>query len=34
MPEGQEEDARAFYSALLGLPELLKPAELKRCGGC
>ena len=34
MPEGEEERARAFYGALLGLIELPKPPELAVRGGC
>ena len=34
MPEGMEDDARAFYSGLLGMTEIDKPAELKKRGGC
>ncbi len=33
MPAGGEEDARAFYSGLLGLDELEKPAALAARGG-
>lgn len=33
MPRGQEEAARAFYSALLGLQEIEKPDNLKTRGG-
>jgi catechol 2,3-dioxygenase-like lactoylglutathione lyase family enzyme len=33
MPRGQEAAARAFYSGLLGLPELQKPANLAARGG-
>jgi catechol 2,3-dioxygenase-like lactoylglutathione lyase family enzyme len=33
MPRGKEADARAFYGALLGLPELKKPANLADRGG-
>ena len=33
MPVGQEEAARAFYVALLGLAEVPKPAELADRGG-
>lgn len=33
MPAGREEDARAFYSSLLGLPEVPKPADLAKRGG-
>lgn len=34
MPEGGEAAARAFYSDLLGLPEVPKPAPLAARGGC
>ena len=34
MPAGREDDARAFYSGLLGLEEQLKPANLAKRGGC
>ena len=33
MPEGQEDRARDFYSGLLGIPEVPKPAALARRGG-
>ena len=33
MPAGEEDKARAFYDALLGLPEQPKPLELARRGG-
>jgi len=33
MPAGEENTARAFYSGLLGLPEVPKPAALTRRGG-
>jgi catechol 2,3-dioxygenase-like lactoylglutathione lyase family enzyme len=33
MPPGREVEARAFYSGLLGIPEVPKPAELARRGG-
>ena len=33
MPTGGEEEARAFYSGLLGLKELEKPASLAGRGG-
>ena len=33
MPAGREDEARAFYGGLLGLPEVAKPAELARRGG-
>lgn len=34
MPSGEEERAREFYSGLLGMKEIPKPAELARRGGC
>lgn len=34
MPAGMEDQARAFYSGLLGMTEIDKPAELKKRGGC
>jgi catechol 2,3-dioxygenase-like lactoylglutathione lyase family enzyme len=34
MPPGGEEQARAFYGGVLGLPELPKPANLAARGGC
>jgi catechol 2,3-dioxygenase-like lactoylglutathione lyase family enzyme len=34
MPAGGEDQARAFYGALLGLPETPKPPALARRGGC
>ena len=33
MPSGREDEARAFYSGLLGIPERPKPAELAKRGG-
>ena len=33
MPAGEETKARAFYSGVLGLSEIPKPAELARRGG-
>ena len=33
MPPGREEDARAFYGGLLGMPEVAKPAVLAARGG-
>jgi len=33
MPAGREQEARGFYSALLGLPESPKPPELAARGG-
>jgi catechol 2,3-dioxygenase-like lactoylglutathione lyase family enzyme len=34
MPSGEEERARAFYTGLLGMKEVAKPAELAKRGGC
>jgi catechol 2,3-dioxygenase-like lactoylglutathione lyase family enzyme len=34
MPAGEENRARAFYAALLGMEEIQKPAELAKRGGC
>jgi catechol 2,3-dioxygenase-like lactoylglutathione lyase family enzyme len=34
MPAGQEEQARAFYHGMLGLAEVVKPANLAGRGGC
>lgn len=34
MPAGREEDARAFYSGMLGFEEKEKPAQLAARGGC
>ncbi len=34
MPVGREEEARAFYSGMLGLPEKTKPPQLAARGGC
>lgn len=33
MPAGREADARAFYTGVVGLPELAKPAALATRGG-
>jgi len=33
MPCGREEEARHFYAAILGIPEVPKPAELAQRGG-
>jgi catechol 2,3-dioxygenase-like lactoylglutathione lyase family enzyme len=33
MPPGREDDARRFYGAILGIPELRKPASLAARGG-
>ena len=34
MPPGREDDARAFYQGLLGIPEVAKPPHLAARGGC
>lgn len=34
MPEGEEPAARNFYSGLLGIPEIQKPDNLVKRGGC
>jgi catechol 2,3-dioxygenase-like lactoylglutathione lyase family enzyme len=34
MPVGREDDARAFYQGILGIPEAAKPAHLAARGGC
>lgn len=34
MPPGREDEARAFYAGLLGLPEREKPDGLRARGGC
>jgi catechol 2,3-dioxygenase-like lactoylglutathione lyase family enzyme len=34
MPAGGEDQARGFYSGLLGIPEVPKPPNLARRGGC
>ncbi|WP_374526759.1 VOC family protein [Novosphingobium sp.] len=34
MPAGGEDAARAFYTGLLGLPEVAKPPVLAARGGC
>ena len=34
MPPGGEDEARAFYQGLLGIPEVAKPAALASRGGC
>jgi catechol 2,3-dioxygenase-like lactoylglutathione lyase family enzyme len=34
MPAGGEALARAFYGGALGIPEVPKPAELAKRGGC
>jgi catechol 2,3-dioxygenase-like lactoylglutathione lyase family enzyme len=33
MPAGREDEARAFYTRLLGIPEIPKPPELAKRGG-
>jgi len=34
MPSGREDDARAFYEKVLGIPEVPKPHNLASRGGC
>jgi catechol 2,3-dioxygenase-like lactoylglutathione lyase family enzyme len=34
MPAGREIDARAFYEGVLGIPEVQKPSNLAKRGGC
>ena len=34
MPAGREDEARRFYDELLGLAEVVKPANLAKRGGC
>ncbi len=34
MPAGREEEARTFYTGVLGLTEKIKPAEVAARGGC
>jgi catechol 2,3-dioxygenase-like lactoylglutathione lyase family enzyme len=34
MPAGREAEARAFYAGVLGIPEVAKPENLARRGGC
>jgi catechol 2,3-dioxygenase-like lactoylglutathione lyase family enzyme len=34
MPRGEEEAARRFYTAVLGLPGVAKPVQLAGRGGC
>ncbi|HUY27201.1 MAG TPA: VOC family protein [Candidatus Binataceae bacterium] len=34
MPPGREAEARAFYSGVLGIPEIPKPPHLATRGGC
>jgi catechol 2,3-dioxygenase-like lactoylglutathione lyase family enzyme len=34
MPSGKEPEARAFYEGVLGIPEVPKPPNLAKRGGC
>ena len=34
MPPGREAEARAFYEGVLEIPEMKKPANLAKRGGC
>jgi catechol 2,3-dioxygenase-like lactoylglutathione lyase family enzyme len=34
MPAGGEEEARGFYEGVLGIPEVRKPPNLAKRGGC
>lgn len=34
MPPGRENEARAFYACVLGIPEIAKPPHLAKRGGC
>jgi catechol 2,3-dioxygenase-like lactoylglutathione lyase family enzyme len=34
MPPGREDEARRFYAATLGIPEVPKPPDLAKRGGC
>jgi catechol 2,3-dioxygenase-like lactoylglutathione lyase family enzyme len=34
MPVGKEAEARDFYEGILGIPEIPKPANLAKRGGC
>jgi catechol 2,3-dioxygenase-like lactoylglutathione lyase family enzyme len=34
MPPGREPEARAFYEGALGIPEVRKPPNLAKRGGC
>jgi catechol 2,3-dioxygenase-like lactoylglutathione lyase family enzyme len=34
MPRGRESEARAFYEGVLGIPEIPKPPNLAKRGGC
>ena len=34
MPRGEEDKARAFYEGVLSIPEIKKPENLAKRGGC
>jgi catechol 2,3-dioxygenase-like lactoylglutathione lyase family enzyme len=34
MPAGKEAEARAFYGGILGIPQIPKPVNLAKRGGC
>jgi catechol 2,3-dioxygenase-like lactoylglutathione lyase family enzyme len=34
MPRGKESEARSFYEGVLGIPEVPKPPNLAKRGGC
>ncbi|MHB1022872.1 MAG: VOC family protein [Acidobacteriaceae bacterium] len=34
MPPGKESEARSFYQDVLGIPEVAKPPNLAKRGGC
>ena len=34
MPAGREREARAFYEGVLGIPQVRKPPNLAKRGGC
>ncbi len=34
IPEGREDEGRAFYGGVVGLPEIAKPEGLRSTGGC
>src|ERR1700686_690000 len=34
MPQGKESEARTFYEGILGIPEVPKPPNLAKRGGC
>src|SRR5450631_2851371 len=34
MPPGGEDRAREFYQGVLGIPEVAKPADMAKRGGC